>query len=983
MIKSREHFVAILFLTLVTTLFKLEANEPEARDENGFTKSDYQWWAVQPVKDVTPPEQGEGWSKNPIDQFIAARLSKAGLKPAQSADRYELVRRAYFDLHGLPPTPEQVESFVTDTNPDAFSRLIDQLLASPHYGERWGQHWLDVVRYSESDGYRADDYRPDSWQYRDYVIRSFNQDKPYDQFIKEQLAADELAPDDPDKLIGTAFLRLGIYEWNQRNARMQWDLIMTEMTNATADAFLGIGIGCAQCHDHKFDPIKQKDFFALQAFLNTTWWPDKHPVGTAEQKSEYQEKYTEWQSKTADIQAAMEVMQKPTLNGRIRGVVKQFPDDIQEIYRKPTEQRNAHEEQLAQLVQRQVDRAMKKNNWEETFAKNPDAWAKYQKLEADLKSFAHLKPKELPRGFVSTDIKPQSAGTFMSTRKGKELVEPAFLSLLDQPLPRIEPKQTTTGRRTALANWIADQNNPLSTRVITNRVWQYHFGKGLAPSPNDFGKLGGKPTHPELLDWLTVHFIDGGWSINQLHKLIMTSATYQQTARREPGEAESQVDPGNELLWRFSPKRLSAEQVRDSMLVVSGELDRTLGGKAQSAASKKRAIYTQKKRNRPDPLLAGFDAPSGFASEPDRVSTTTPNQSLMLVNGTWPMDRAKAMATHLLGNSQAITKAMIEKAYLTDYGRIASDDEIDGASAFIEEIGRQAVISPVKPDAKSPKENGLCDINQHFSAVKGNIGRDALWLQPGSRFQQLDISGLKIPADQFTIETVARLETLYQDGAVNTLVSKWNGNSQVEGWALGVTSEKSRYQPKNFIMQLVGDNFQGNRVYEVVASNLRVPLNRPVYLAAVVSAQPTDGDANAGKVTFYMQNLADLNAKLSKADVPHRIVGGLAPANLKTYIGGRNGKGHLWEGQMANLRISSEALKEDQLLIHSLSGKAKSKVKVPLIADWDFSTQDGEQPAPGTKWFRRAESPSSPPLLKAMTDFCHALLNSNEFLYLH
>jgi hypothetical protein len=355
----------------------------------------------------------------------------------------------------------------------------------------------------------------------------------------------------------------------------------------------------------------------------------------------------------------------------------------------------------------------------------------------------------------------------------------------------------------------------------------------------------------------------------------------------------------------------------------------------------------------------------------------------MLVNGTWPMDRAKSMATHLLGNSQAITKAMIEKAYLTAYGRIASDDEIDGASAFIEEIGKQAVISPVKPDAKSPKENGLCDINQHFSAVKGNIGRGALWLQPGSRFQQLDISGLKIPADQFTIETVARLETLYQDGAVNTLVSKWNGNSQVEGWALGVTSEKSRYQPKNFIMQLVGDNFQGNRVYEVVASNLRVPLNRPVYLAAVVSAQPTDGDANAGKVTFYMQNLADLNAKLSKADVPHRIVGGLAPANLKTYIGGRNGKGHLWDGQMANLRISSEALKEDQLLIHSLSGKAKSKVKVPLIADWDFSTQDGEQPAPGTKWFRRAESPSSPPLLKAMTDFCHALLNSNEFLYLH
>ncbi len=947
--------------------------EVASKDERGFTEADYQWWAVQPVRDVTPPESTLA---HPIDSFISERLSADGLAPAPPADRYELVRRAYYDLHGLPPTPKQIDRYVNDDSADAWPRLLDELLASPRYGERWGQHWLDVVRYSESDGYRADDYRPNTWPYRDYVIAAFNDDKPYNEFIREQLAADEFAPDDPDRLIGTAFLRLGIYEWNQRNARMQWDLIMTEMTNATAEVFLGIGIGCAQCHDHKFDPILQKDHYALRAFLGNTWWPEKHPIATSTEKNTYQEKQQAWQAAANETIAKLDELKEPTIQGKIKWVVKQFPDDIQALYRKPKTERDAYEEQLAQLVQRQVDREVRKIKWEKTFAKQAEKLETYQNLTTALKEFDHLKPTALPHGFIATDIDPAAAATYLTKRNDKQIVEPAFLSLLGQPLPNIAPRSATTGRRTALADWIADADNPLSTRVITNRIWQHHFAKGLAPSPNDFGQLGGEPTHPELLDWLTTEFIQGGWSIKKLHRLIMTSATYQQTARREPSEIEKKVDPTNTLLWRYPPHRLSAEQVRDSMLAVSGELDSTLGGAAQSAASKRRSVYTQKRRNRPDPLLAGFDAPAGFASAPDRTSTTTPNQSLMLINGSWPIDRARAMANRLLGGQRTVSESVIQNAYLSTYGRRANTDEVSAAIVFITAMSGLDV-TPDSPPDKFPNETGLRDSQQHFRGIDG-VGSRALWLQPGSRFEQLDISALSLPSDAFTIEVIGRLEAIYKDASVNTLVSKWNGSTKHSGWALGVTSEKSRYQPRNFIMQLVGKDFQGNQVYQVVPSDLRADLNRQLYLAAVISAKASPDDPTATSVTFYMKDLGDPYAQLMKSVVSHSIVGGLHPAEqVKSFIGGRSGPGHLWDGQVARVRITDGLLEEEQLLIHSPTAEK-------LIADWDFSqTLDGEQPAAGTSWHRKAPTSGPSPLLSAMTDFCHALINSNEFLYLH
>ena len=296
-----------------------------AVDEHGFTDEDRAWWAVQPVTDPAVPKTGDKWASNEIDHFVARKLEEAKLHPAEEADRHELVRRAYFDLHGLPPTAEQVEAFVNDKSADAWPKLIQQLLDSPRYGERWAQHWLDVVRYAESDGYRADFYRPGASRYRDYVIASLNADKPYDQFVKEQLAGDEINSNDPNVYIATAFMRHGIYEYNQRNARMHWELIVNELTNVTGEVFLGIGIGCAQCHDHKFDPLLQKDYYALQAFLGTMCWPEDATLGTTDERAKYAKKQQIWEEKTNEIRDEIDAMFKDKIASSINGSVKQFP----------------------------------------------------------------------------------------------------------------------------------------------------------------------------------------------------------------------------------------------------------------------------------------------------------------------------------------------------------------------------------------------------------------------------------------------------------------------------------------------------------------------------------------------------------------------------------------------------------------------------------------------------------------------------------
>ncbi|MEM7014218.1 MAG: DUF1549 and DUF1553 domain-containing protein, partial [Verrucomicrobiota bacterium] len=904
---------------------------------------------------------------------------QAKLHPAEEADRYELVRRAYFDLHGLPPTPEQVEAFVNDESPDAWPKLIQQLLDSPRYGERWAQHWLDVVRYADSDGYRADFFRPAAYRYRDYVIRSFNEDKPYDQFIKEQLAGDEIDPENPDVIIGTGFMRNGIYEYNQRNARMHWDLILTELTNVTGEAFLGIGIGCAQCHDHKFDPILQKDYYALKAFLATMCWPDDATLADSKTRAEFEAEQKAWEEATAEIRKERDEMMAATLAGKVKGSVKQFPPDVQAMFNKPREERNAYEQQMTMLVTRQNEFATSKVDWNKTF--KDEKLERWKELTVKLAEFDHLKPEPLPKAFVTTDVMPEAAPTHLTNRKGKTEIEPAFLTLLDQPAPKITPTETTTGRRTALANWIANPENPLSTRVIVNRIWQHHFGTGIVPTPNDFGTLGEEPSHPQLLDWLTSRFVEGGWTMKQMHALIMNSAAYRQTARREPTSFENIADPSNRLLWRFPPRRLSAEQVRDAMLAASGELQHVESKSPVDGNSPHRSVYVKKLRNSPDKVLNGFDAPMGFDSAPTRPETTTPTQSLMLVNGDWALKRSTAFAKRLLSGKTEITATELDRAFQEIYGRPASETEMNASQLFIQ---AQLGYIPAKPqevpvEDKFPGETGLRPISQLFSKAAGvEFGDRALWLQPGSKFQKLHLAEAALTGDEFTIEAVTVLDNIHKDASVNTLLSRWNGNHKAGGWTFGVTSAQSRYEPRNFIMQLVGANYQGNKIYEVVASDLRVPLQTPVYLAATVSARDTAGGPKKGTVTFYMKDLSKPDAELQTVTVDHPVISQLQTPDVRVLLSGREGNGHLWDGQLARLSVSQSVLEPEQLLVGSKAGDA------PRLFDFKFAGKDGETPAPGSKWVRqmpKQETSGIPPqVLGAMTDFCHALFNSNEFL---
>ncbi len=971
-------------IAVLTHWVKIGAPWPDAKanlirsSEKTFTDEDRNWWAIQPVREPKVPDAGADWARNEVDRFVARKLDEAGLHPAREASRHELVRRAYFDLHGLPPTPAQIDAFVKDERTDAWQRLIRELLDSPRYGERWAQHWLDVVRYAESDGYNEDAFRPSAGAFRDYVIRSLNDDKPYNQFVREHLAGDEIAPDDPNVFIGTAYLRHGIYEWNQRNARMHWGLIINEMTRVTGEAFLGIGIGCAECHDHKFDPILQKDYYGLQAFLSSVAWPIKRELATPDEIAAHRKQQQAWEDATKTIRDEMHNLAKAAFDSNQEYTIAQFPEDIQTIYHKPESEKTTYDKQLSYLVYRQAHRAATRYDYEKALKSKPEKLKRYHELQAELKKFDSLKPKPLPDAFVATDIGPEPAPTFLLTRTTKEAVEPSFLALLGKDPPTITPTATTTGRRTVLANWIARDDNPLSTRVIVNRVWQRHFGKGIVPTPNDFGTLGEPPSHPELLDWLTRRFLEGGWKIKPVHELIMNSAAYRQTARCEPSASVNNVDPTNRLLWRFPPQRLDAEQVRDAMLTASGELKHRDGGTSVSGTTPYRSVYVIKKRNKPDEMLGGFDAPLGFESAPDRIATTTPVQSLLLVNGGWSLVRSRAFATRLLAGKKQLESEDIRTAYQLVFGREATDGEVNEALAFVRDQAG-TITAPVVVD-KFPNETGLRPVAQHFGSVTNfELGGKTLWIQPGSRFERLHVRKPDGLDDQFTVEAIANLDRLYADASVNTLISRWNGRTKTNGWSIGVTSTKSAYQLRNFIVQLVGRTFQDEPTYEVVASGLRFPLGKPVYLAAAISAATSPGNPTGGIVTFYMKDLSDPRAKLESATVETSVVSRIQNPALKIITGGRDGRGHLWDGQLARLTVSHGALPREQLLIGNDFAKAQR------ILDWTFDGDNGEQPAADTAWLRQVPTDTAIPnkMLSAATDFCHALFNSNEFLYLH
>tara|TARA_B100001123_G_scaffold92054_1_gene105972 strand:+ start:983 stop:3811 length:2829 start_codon:yes stop_codon:yes gene_type:complete len=921
-----------------------------------FTKNQKSWWAFQPVRQPTVPKNGAKWARNPIDHFIARQLDGKKLTLAKPADRRTLIRRVSLGLTGLPPTPAETKAFLKDPSPDAYENLIDRLLASPRYGERQASLWLDLVRYADSDGYRADHFRPEAWRYRDYVIKSFNTDKPYDLFVREQLAGDEIAPANRDALTATMFLRHWIYEHNQRDVETQWAEILADVTNVTADVFLGLGMQCARCHDHKFDPILQKDYYRMQAFFAPMLPRASMPVGTITERTAYYKAMQHWLQKTDTLRRKVRAIEQPVLlKHATREGFDKFIDKIKIMIRKHPEDRNAYERQIAEMASRQFDLEQSKLP-ERLKGSTKTEW---EKLRTALKSFESKKPKPLPEvKFVVSDAGPIAPITRIP--KKDTVVQPGFLTLLDPNDAHITAPPDglqSTGRRTALAEWITRSDNPFTARVLVNRLWQQHFGRGLATNTSDFGKLGTPPTHPELLDWLATRLVTDGWSLKKLHRLMVTSATYRQTASNTAAE---EVDPANIWFARASVQRMNAEQVRDSLLAMAGQLDLNEGGPSVDAAkSNRRSVYRKVMRNKPDEVMHAFDTPDHISHTPRRSVTTTAIQSLLLMNSDWTRQRSVGLAKRLAQLHPNDPAAQIRTAHELTTGQSATDSQLALGLAFLAPKNTPILAS------KKPKPE----------VVEFKTAKPAAVLSPKGPTRSLEVRKAgPMPEGDFTAEAFIQLNSLFPDASVRTIISQWNSNKASPGWSLGITSTKSAYQPRNLILQLIGVPQRGDYGYEVIASDLRPELNNPYYVAVSLKFD----DNGAGKATFILQDLSKPKAPLQTVTKPFNInkhyVTKQAPV-----IGGRaKTQNHSWDGLIGNVRLTNRALAPEETLL------MKPAAGPDTLAHWQFNKADFYADSSVNKNTLRAVGAPDQldPQQALLTEYCHVLLNANAFLYI-
>ena len=710
------------------------------------------------------PLKTENWTLNPshpIDRFLLAKLAEKKLTFSPEADPRTLIRRLYFDLIGLPPTPEEVRAFVADKSTGAYEHLVDKLLASPRYGERWARHWLDVVRYADSNGHERDEFRPEMWRYRDYVVRSLNEDKPYDRFIREQLAGDELVaaaprtPAEADALIATGFLRLGTYDSTAsifQEDRKQRNDLMADLVNTTGSAFLGLTFSCCNCHDHKYDPLSQADHFRFRAFFAAVKSRDDQPIDLAPEQDAIKAHNVGVEKQVAEAQRPVDDLLQPAREKLRAERIAKLPADIQELLKTDESQRDdATKKKLEpHLVKVKVSD-------KDALAALDDAGKKLH-AEATAKVDALKKQK---RAFtVAMAVNDGNAeptklfyqGDFTEPR---DEVAPGFLSVLDPNPAKVKaPRADTTGRRLALAQWIASPANPFTARVLVNRLWQHHFGTGLFANPNDLGYAGPKPTHPELLDWLATEFVARGWSVKAMHRLMVTSAAYRQssvfsnqssvvsrkstqperggqpkptenwTLNTEHSRAQT-ADPSNALLWRQPPRRLDAETMRDTLLAVSGKLRPYAGGKplwpplpdeilkAQPGvleglegkdsgrrqgwyADKEedcdvRSLYLIQKRCVPLPFLQVFDLPDTSFSCARRDVTTVAPQALNLLNSNFSLRTAKALAARVTTEAGEDAGKQIERAVWLTLGRAPTANERQQAATFLAKHGNAAL----------------------------------------------------------------------------------------------------------------------------------------------------------------------------------------------------------------------------------------------------------------------------------------------------
>ncbi len=694
--------VALIASLAAASLLAAELSKP-------FTAQQQRWWAFQKVvKPTVPTPANSAWVKNDVDAFILARLEEKHLAPAPPADRVTLLRRATLDLTGLVPTPEEVQAFTSDTSPDAYAKVVDRLLASPRYGERWARHWLDLARYADSEGFKSDETRPNIWRYRDYVIDSLNHDKPYDRFMKEQIAGDELYPNDPAALIATGFNRHFPDESNARNLMQRRQELLDDITDTVSATFIGMTFGCARCHDHKFDPILHKDYYRLQAFFANTRIEDHADLESPERRKQLAAQRLVWEEKTKDIRVAMDKLVEPAMANLYKEVFDKFPPEIQDCITTSADQRTPIQWQMYYKAKPSMDHTPEEAS-KKLRGQDAKRWAE---LKTDLAKFDDIKPPDAPVAQAMIDNGKDAPVTHVLAvgvyDAYKEEVQPGFLSILDPTDAKIVPPANvdSSGRRSALANWLGDPANPLTPRVMTNRIWHYHFGRGIVGSPSDFGVMGEAPANKQLLDYLTATFVENGWSIKKMHRLIMLSNTYQQSATYN--EEAAKVDPEDKLVWRYNRHRLEGEAIRDAMLEVSGELNLKAGGpgvfpplpagvNARGGWNKneaqdntvRRSVYTFVRRNVRYPMFEVFDMPDTHESCPRRNTSITAPQALELLNSDLVLGWSRSLAGRVLNDGGLTPEELVNRAYRLTYSRLPNDAERKSALEF---LNRQSQI---------------------------------------------------------------------------------------------------------------------------------------------------------------------------------------------------------------------------------------------------------------------------------------------------
>jgi hypothetical protein len=648
-------------------------------------------------------------------------MEAAGLKPARPADRRTLLRRVTLDLTGLPPTPEEQDAFLNDPSPLAYARLVDRLLASPAYGERWGRHWLDVARYADTNGYERDGDKPSAWRYRDYVIDAFNRDWPFDRFVMEQIAGDEMPGSDARMQIATTFLRLGTWDDEPANTATDRYDQLDDVLGTTATAFLAQTIRCARCHDHKFEPFSLKEYYRLLAVFEPLRRPQRGRadldrfVGNEPDLTAYRHASAELTAKLEELKRRMDQARKPARD-RVLAEARKLPVEVRAAFLTPAAKRSREQAQLVKNHQTPLDLMIRADLTD----KEKEQIDELDRQEARLKRSAPREPGM--RAYIWSEDGPKAPVTHVFRRGNPEFpgaaVEPGVPAIL-APVPPAPPRVTerSTGRRLWLARWIASADNPLTARVIVNRVWQWHFGRGIAATAGDFGLMGEAPTHPELLDWLASEFIHTGWSLKHLHRLIVLSSAYQPSSAADDADAVRKLG----LFGRWRQRRVEAEVVRDSMLAVAGRLNRqALGpgvyprlspavlatqsrpglgwGKSDERQSARRSVYVFAKRTLVVPELELLDSPDTTSSCEQRPQSTTAPQALTFLNGDFAHEQARYLADRLVREAGADTGKQIERAFLLALGRPPREDERKSILAFLDRQTRQ--IASDRPGGK-------------------------------------------------------------------------------------------------------------------------------------------------------------------------------------------------------------------------------------------------------------------------------------------